>query len=154
ADGASWAGAQAKRAMTAICPDHARMVFIDCEFTGEHAATTLVSMGLVSLDGQELHLVYNDYARDQVTDWLRENVLAHLDVSLAKSTPENLALLDNFLKSYVGDGKLILMSAGLTFDIVLFLEQFKHAGTKAKYFHALHDPPAYVQNAGFMDLNT
>jgi DNA polymerase III epsilon subunit-like protein len=132
----------------------ARVVFIDTEYTGEHAGTTLVSMGLVTLDGQELYLVYNDYERDQVTDWLRENVLGHLDTTVARPARENLALLHKFLEGYVGDGKLFLVSAGLTFDIVLFLDQFKHAGTKAKYFHALHDPPRYVQNASYLDLNT
>jgi DNA polymerase III epsilon subunit-like protein len=132
----------------------ARVVFLDTEYTGEHAATTLISMGLVTLDGQELHLVYDDYERDQVTDWLRENVLPYLDNSRARSAPENLALLTKFLEAYVGDGKLYLVSAGLTFDIVLFLDQFKHGGHKDKYYHALHDPPSCVRNASFMDLNT
>tara|TARA_A100001011_G_C13721134_1_gene599667 strand:+ start:390 stop:572 length:183 start_codon:yes stop_codon:yes gene_type:complete len=47
-----------------------KYVFIDAEFTGEHAKTTLVSLGLVSFSGKELYLTLNDFDLDQVTDWL------------------------------------------------------------------------------------
>ena len=56
-----------------------KIVFIDTEFTGEHAYTTLISIGVVTLDGRELYITLNDYDKDQITDWLKENVLADID---------------------------------------------------------------------------
>ena len=53
-------------------------IIFDTEFTGEHAFTTLVSIGLVTLDGEELYITLNDYDKDQVTDWLKENVLKYI----------------------------------------------------------------------------
>lgn len=44
-----------------------KIVFIDTEYTGEHALTTLVSVDLVTLEGNGLCLALNDYDRDQVT---------------------------------------------------------------------------------------
>ena len=48
-----------------------KIVFLDLEFTGEHAYATPVSFGLVTLDNQELYVTLNDYSKDQVTDWLK-----------------------------------------------------------------------------------
>ena len=61
-----------------------KLVFFDTEYTGGHAFTTLVSVGLVRLDGRELYLTLSDYARGQVTNWLRENVLSLIDEQLKK----------------------------------------------------------------------
>jgi len=53
-------------------------VFFDCEFTGLHQSTTLISIGLVSEDGQQLYCELDDYDLAQVDDWIRKNVTNHL----------------------------------------------------------------------------
>lgn len=53
-------------------------IFFDLEFTGLHQNTTLISIGCVAEDGAEFYAECNDYDESQVDDWLRENVIAHL----------------------------------------------------------------------------
>ena len=52
--------------------------FLDTEFTGLHQETTLISLGIVSDDGRTFYAEFNDYAQDQVDEWLRDNVIQHL----------------------------------------------------------------------------
>ena len=56
-----------------------KIVFADCEYTGEHSITTLVSLGLVTLDGNELYLTLNDYEDSQISHWVNENVISKID---------------------------------------------------------------------------
>ena len=56
-----------------------KTIFVDTEFTGEHSKTTLVSAGFVTLDNKKLYITLNDYKKDQVTPWLKHNVLSKID---------------------------------------------------------------------------
>jgi hypothetical protein len=38
-----------------------KLVFLDTEFTGLHASTTLISVGMDTLEGEEFQLCLNDY---------------------------------------------------------------------------------------------
>jgi DNA polymerase III epsilon subunit-like protein len=136
------------------CLDGTRVVFVDCEFTGEHALTTLVSVGLVTLTGHELYVTLNDYDRSQVTDWLRENVLAAIDGTQSVSSAEAFRRIKQFLDGYTNGSPLYVVSAGLCQDVILLLELFKHGSQSAAYFHALHDTPDYLRHYAFIDLNT
>lgn len=131
-----------------------KMVFIDTEFTGEHAATTLVSIGIVGLDGRELYQAYNDYDESQVTEWLRENVLSLINPGDTRSAPQAFSEFKAFLDDYAGADRLYVVSAGLAQDLVLFLELFKHGRDGAGQFHSLHDLPDYLSHFAFIDLNT
>lgn len=53
-------------------------VFFDTEFTGLHQHTTLVSIGLISEDGQTFYAEFEDYDRAQVDEWLKDNVISKL----------------------------------------------------------------------------
>lgn len=53
-------------------------VYFDTEFTGLHKGTTLISIGLISEDGDEFYAEFNDFDESQVNDWIKENVLDHL----------------------------------------------------------------------------
>lgn len=134
--------------------DGVKMVFLDTEFTGEHAATTLVSIGIVGLDGRELYQAYNDYDEAQVTTWLRENVLSLINPDDTRPAPDAFADFKAFLDDYAGEDRLYVVSAGLAQDLVLFLELFKHGREGAGQFHALHDLPDYLSHFAFIDLNT
>lgn len=53
-------------------------VFFDTEFTGLHQKTTLISIGLVAESGHVFYAELPDWNKGQVTEWIQENVIAHL----------------------------------------------------------------------------
>lgn len=53
-------------------------VFFDTEFTGLHQKTTLISIGCASEGGHEFYAELDDYAADQVDDWITEHVIKYL----------------------------------------------------------------------------
>lgn len=52
-------------------------LFFDCEFTGLHKDTTLVSIGIVSENGKKFYAEFSDYDESQCNDWIKENALKH-----------------------------------------------------------------------------
>lgn len=52
-------------------------LFFDCEFTGLHKDTTLVSIGIVAENGKKFYAEFSDYDESQCDDWIKENVLKH-----------------------------------------------------------------------------
>lgn len=58
-----------------------RKIFFDTEFTGLHQNTTLVSIGLVSDEGERFYAELTDYDETQCDDWITKNVLDHLLLS-------------------------------------------------------------------------
>ena len=53
-------------------------IFFDCEFTGLHKNTTLISIGIVSEDDRTFYAEFIDYDGNQVDDWVRDNVISFL----------------------------------------------------------------------------
>ena len=53
-------------------------LFFDTEFTGLHQNTTLISIGIIAETGETFYCELDDYDRDQLDDWLVENVLGNL----------------------------------------------------------------------------
>jgi len=51
--------------------------FYDSEFTGLHQSTTLISLALVSENGESFYAEFTDYDHSQCDDWIKENVLTH-----------------------------------------------------------------------------
>ncbi len=74
-------------------------VFFDTEFTGLHRNTTLISIGLVSEDRRTFYAEFNDYDRSQLNDWLRHNVLPHLQFIDVRSITPKLDLEHHAMKS-------------------------------------------------------
>jgi DNA polymerase III epsilon subunit-like protein len=131
-----------------------KIVFVDAEYTGEHAYTTLVSIGLVTLDGDELYVTLDDYDRDQVTDWLRDNVLSLIDESRSVPGKEAYERVSSWLDAHADGERISICSAGLGPDILLLFELYHHACPERRYFHALHCLPPYLNHAHHLDLNT
>lgn len=131
-----------------------KFVFFDTEFTGEHAFTTLVSIGLVTLDGEELYITLNDYDKDQVTDWLKENVLKYIDTKKSINKKQAYEKISNFLEKYSNGQKINLVSAGKMNDIILLYQLYHQGSPKLKYFHFLHGLPDYLNHSGHLDLET
>jgi len=51
---------------------------MDCEFTGLHRGTTLISIGCVADDGRTFYAECSDFDVSQVDPWVQENVLRNL----------------------------------------------------------------------------
>lgn len=53
-------------------------VYFDCEFTGLHQGTTLISIGCVTENRHYFYAEFNDYDRSQVDEFVKENVIGNL----------------------------------------------------------------------------
>lgn len=53
-------------------------IYFDTEFTGLHKDTTLISIGLVTENGDTFYAEFNDYDKTQCDDWIQENVINNL----------------------------------------------------------------------------
>ena len=56
-------------------------IFFDTEFTGLHKDTSLISIVLISEDRRCFYAELTDYDENQCDDWIRENVIKHLNMS-------------------------------------------------------------------------
>lgn len=54
------------------------ILFLDTEFTGLHQSAQLISLALVSMEGQWFYAEFNDYDPQTLSDWHQENVIANL----------------------------------------------------------------------------
>jgi DNA polymerase III epsilon subunit-like protein len=131
-----------------------RTVFLDTEFTGEHASTTLVSIGLVGTDDNSLSVNFSDYDRHQVTPWLEENVLRHIDPTSAVTRAEAYDIVSAWFEAYSAGERVSIVSAGKLSDILLLFELWHIAFPDRRYFHHLECLPAYLNHAAHFDLPT
>ena len=117
-------------------------IFFDTEFTGLHQNTTLISIGLITEDGQTFYAELTDYDSDQIDDWLQENVISHLRLH---QNPENMATawalgngsvevkaasnaIANLLARWLEQFDIAEMwSDTLAYDWVLFCQLYGHA---------------------------
>ncbi len=82
--------------------------FLDTEFieSGCHKPLQLISIGIVAEDGRELYHISADFNPDDANDWVKENVLVHLDgpeeVWLPRWANDGIAL--NIL-DFIGEDK-------------------------------------------------
>ena len=53
-------------------------IYYDSEFTGLHRNSTLISIGMVTDRGSTFYAEFIDYDKEQVNDWINENVIANL----------------------------------------------------------------------------
>jgi mannitol-1-phosphate/altronate dehydrogenase len=113
-------------------------VFFDAEFTGLHQNTTLISIGLVAEDGDTFYAELTDFARDQVDEWIQENVIDgltllermvaaddnHMSVSGNKKTVQHY-LRKWLVEQSTKDGqKLEMWSDCYAYDWVLLCDVF------------------------------
>ena len=61
--------------------DKTLRIYYDAEFTGLHRNTTLISIGLVCENGHSFYAEFTDYDKDQVDDWIQENVINNLIIT-------------------------------------------------------------------------
>lgn len=115
------------------------LVFFDTEFTGLHARTTLISIGLVAETGESFYAELTDFDVGQVDSWLEENVLNKLVLGEMQN---NTVFVDGTNVRFKGDKKTLknvlgkwlnqfgpveIWSDCLSYDWVLFNDIFEHA---------------------------
>lgn len=64
-------------------------LYWDCEFSGLHKNTTLMSIGIVSDLGPTFYAELNDYDKDQIDEWLEENVISNFKYNAPLMNPED-----------------------------------------------------------------
>lgn len=104
-------------------------VFFDTEFTGLHQGTTLMSIGLVTENGEEFYRELTDYDESQVDSWLYTNVVSNFiglpalqcDMSLLKDE------LTEWLEEVSKGSQIEMISDCMAYDWVLFNQIFGHA---------------------------
>lgn len=52
-------------------------LYFDCEFTGLHKQTSLISIGIVAENRKKFYAEFSTYRENQCDDWIKENVLKH-----------------------------------------------------------------------------
>lgn len=78
-------------------------VFIDCEFTGLHQNTTLISIGMITEDDREFYCELNDYDKTQIDDWLKSNVINNLLYSEPKDSEDEYFVATRAKNNPVGN---------------------------------------------------
>jgi DNA polymerase III epsilon subunit-like protein len=134
--------------------EYKKFVFLDSEYTSTHAKTTLISIGLVTLEGEELYITLNDYDRDQVSDWVLENVFRHIDESKSITSHEACDKVSNFFKNYSNGEKISIVSAGKNLDQILLFQLWHTKFSKLKYFSFERFLPHYLRHRSHFDLDT
>jgi len=116
-------------------------LFFDCEFTGLHKNTTLISLGIISENGDKLYLEFNDYDKTQVDEWIQKNVIDKLWVSRTDNTDQKAKVPDyyfhgnkkemtNQLKKWLskfGNEEILFISDVCHYDFVLLIDLFGSA---------------------------
>ena len=88
-------------------------IFLDSEFTGLYQNTTLISLALVADTVEEFYAEFTDYNKEQLTNWLEENVITHLFLT-------NNNQSDDLKKRHIIGNKNEVKSA-----LVIWLNQFE-----------------------------
>lgn len=111
-----------------------KKIYFDCEFTGLHKNTTLISIGLISECGKSFYAEFNDYDDSLADNWIKINVIDKLisntcifpkDKNLLieiNSKPDIAKKLEDWLYSF--GGNIELWSDCLAYDWVLFCDLF------------------------------
>ena len=131
-----------------------KTIFVDTEFTGEHSQTTLVSAGFVTLDNKKLYITLNDYKKDQVTPWLKHNVLSKIDQKKSINKKQAYKKISKFFYDYSKGERIQLVTAGKTLDLILIFDLFHQKSPKNKYKHYLKDLPKYLNHEFHLDIYT
>ena len=108
-------------------------VFFDTEFTGLHKDTSLISIGLISEDRRCFYAEITDYDEKKCDDWIRENVIKHLNMSKNEEdrnyisnyhvgTKDDIGIaLSNWFKQF---NEVELVSDVCHYDMVLLIDLF------------------------------
>ena len=111
-------------------------IYFDTEFTGLHNGTTLISIGLVDENGRSFYAELTDYDKNQVTDWINDNVIKNLTNPILELTGDHWKItgikamvktaLNKWLEEY-GNEQITLVSDVCHYDMVMFISLYGDA---------------------------
>lgn len=81
-----------------------KKIFCNIQFTGLHKQTTLLSIGIISDCGRGFYAEFTDYNKDQVTPWIKDNVMPSLYKDTDITPP-----VESYIISTTQDIKTILI---------------------------------------------
>ena len=128
-------------------------IFFDTEFTGLHKNTSLISIGLIDENGRTFYAEFTDYNESQCNDWIKENVIKHLEFDNDKDETTELKVCDKwgicgnkeFIKNQLEDwlseyDNVEFVSDVCHYDMVLLIDLFGTAFDLPKNINpACHD---------------
>lgn len=102
----------------------------DTEFTGLHKDTTLISIGVVSEDGEKFYGILSDYDESQVDNFIKENILKYVELnyeyencSIYKGNKKNISLIFNTWLEMNFKGEQIQFVSDVShYDMVLLID--------------------------------
>lgn len=101
--------------------------FLDTEFieSGPRHPIQLISIGLVCEDGREFYAISSEFEAKDANDWVRTNVLPHLDPSQTNAGwCEPISVIASAIDGFVGDDKPELWGYYADYDWVVFCQLF------------------------------
>ena len=113
--------------------DRTCYVYFDTEFTGLRKDTSLISIGLVDCDGRTFYGEFTDYNKEQVDEWIENNVITNLTNpetvtegnawTVTGTTPVVREYLWKWLEPFKQNGKLIQFVSDVAhYDFVLLVD--------------------------------
>jgi hypothetical protein len=118
---------------SSVAGDRECYVYFDTEFTGLRQNTTLISIGLVDADGRSFYAEFTDYDRNQISEWIEDNVIRKLTNPKLKINGHHWKVTGNknvirkylwkWLEPLINKGKKIqFVSDVCHYDFVLLLD--------------------------------
>lgn len=117
-------------------------IYFDCEFTGLHRNTTLISIGMVMENGYTFYAEFNDYDINQCDEWMRENVFNNLlfnkkdylyklgkDTAMKSDYADISSMLNVWLESERNEEDVQFVSDVCHYDMMLLVDLITNGGT-------------------------
>lgn len=93
-------------------------IFFDTEFTGLVPNTALISIGMITENGEKLYAEFTDFKEELCDEWIKENVLANLWTLTNDKRTVFHHDKDNLIWYYKGDSSQVKDFISIWFDKV------------------------------------
>lgn len=117
-------------------------IYFDCEFTGLHRNTTMISIGMITENECTFYAEFTDYDIYQCDDWIRENILEKLLFNkkdylckLGKNTmmksdyADISSMLNAWLEQVRNEEEVQFVSDVCHYDMMLLADLITNGGT-------------------------
>ena len=112
-------------------------------------------MALVTAHGGAIYVSLKDFDESQVDEWITKNVMDKIEKITSITSEVAAQKVHEFLKNYSQGQKIYVVSDGLTLDIILIFELFKHLPENKNVENfAFRNLPNYLNHHHGIDLNT
>jgi hypothetical protein len=130
-----------------------KKVFFDTEFTRAGMNTSLVSIGFVTENNESLYLELSDFDQTQITPWLEDNILCHLE-GIGVSRGKAVGIIEDWLGRVGCNSTIQLISAGKSFDLMLLFDLWAEVEEGSTLRTWRDRIPEFLDHKWHMDLDT